>query len=326
MNRFVSIFTPLAIALAPAFADEDRSGLDVGTLQEFSGLDRNRDSGLDRLEFAFSEIAQRAREIGDRDKVDRIFELIDADGDGVTSLIELARSQPNRNVRIFDRESARGFGKLDADDSGILTLSEYLDSSVAKNAIENGKSKEFVSSAFKRLDLNETKAIGPIEWLQAIPGKQLLDDETVMVFTAIDTDDNGAISSQEKAEISPETPELLQFVEAFERIDLNGNGELGAREFAKAQQADPAADGGRKDPIFVELDRNEDGALSQREFSRYAPKDKSPPRGVLDDIFERLDENNDRELSPQEFASRRGQGILKGKGPFKGPGKKGKRP
>lgn len=320
MNRILSILTPLAIALAPAFAD-DRSGLDVETLQEFSGLDRDRDGGLDRLEFAFSEVAQRAREIGDRDRVDRVFALIDADGDEKTSLIEFARSQPNRNARIFDRESARGFGKLDADDSGILTLTEYLESPVAKNAIANGKSDDDVNNAFARLDLNETKAIGPIEWLQAIPGKQLLDEETVMVFTAIDTDDNGAISSEEKTEISPDAPELLQFVAAFERIDLNGNGELGVREFAKAQQADPAA-ARPVDPLFADLDRNEDGALSRREFAFHHPKgDRPPPRGVLDDIFEILDKDEDRELSPEEFESRRGVGILKGKKGGKGPGK-----
>ena len=115
MKSSLSINSTLALALAAcsAFAQEeepgDRAGLDVETIQEFSGLDRNGDGGLEALEFAFSEIAQRAREVGNREKVDRVFALIDVDGDEQASLIEFARSQQNRNVRILDRESARSF-------------------------------------------------------------------------------------------------------------------------------------------------------------------------------------------------------------------------
>ncbi|MFT5470875.1 MAG: Ca2+-binding EF-hand superfamily protein [Verrucomicrobiales bacterium] len=321
MKNSISILFYVTLATAPAFAQENRLGLDVETIQEFSNLDRNGDGGLDRLEFAFSETAQRAREIGDRERVDAVFALIDEDEDELTSLVEFSHSQQNRNARLFDRESARSFDPLDSDASGILTLAEYLKSPIAVKALANGKTEQFVTEAFKRIDINESKTIGPIEWLQVVSAKPFFDEETAIVFALIDSDDSGSIDASERAEISPDAPELAKFVEEFERIDLNGNGELGPREFAKAQQAKPV--GPPIEADFIELDRNEDGGLSLREFERHDfPKGPPPRRGMIEDLFEYLDGNEDRELSPEEFGNRRGKGRPPGPPPPKGKGKK----
>ena len=121
----------------------------------------------------------------------------------------------------------------------------------------------------------------------------------LIVFAEVDTDDNGAIDVQEKAAINPDLPDLVEFIAAFEAIDLNGNNELAPREFAKAQQV------GGDAPVseqFAELDYNEDGAISRREFYRYDfPGGREPSRDVKDHVFNELDVDDDRELSPKEF-------------------------
>ena len=77
------------------------AGLDVATVQEFDRLDRNRDGGLDQLEFAFSEVAQRVRESGKQKVLVQVFEQMDQNADGAIALLELVRSQHNRNARLM---------------------------------------------------------------------------------------------------------------------------------------------------------------------------------------------------------------------------------
>lgn len=305
-NRIVCLtLACLAICALRGPAQDERAGLDVPSVQEFSSLDRNADGALDRMEFAFSEIAYRAREIGERERVDRVFSAIDADGNGKTELLEFVRSQQNRNVRILDRQSARRFDELDSDEDGILTMGEYLESPLAQRALADGRSAEDVRQAFERIDLNASGAVGPVEWLQALEiADRPMDEETAMIFATLDANDDGAIDAEEKKKIEIEAPELAAFVQPIERIDLNGNGEIGPREFAKAQTA--ATPEVEKSERFILLDRNKDGAVSRREFGRgeYARKIARNDDEV-DWVFDWWDSDDDGELSPAEFRPER---------------------
>lgn len=319
-----------AVMCGSGWADErDSAGLDVETIQEFGSLDRNRNSGLDRLEFAFSEVAQRAREHGGRDEVDKVFSLMDGDASGEVELLELADSQLNRNVRILDRNSARSFGELDHDLDGLVAVQEYLDSPKAKQALASGQKAEFVASLFQRIDLNSSSVVGPFEWIQALgPEKQLMDADNAAIFAAIDRNDDGSIDAVEHEAIDVDAT-MLEALSVFETIDLNGNREVGPKEFARATTmvAGPNV-GNEAMERFKELDRNRDGSLSRREFSNSRVVEKfARKRDIEEAIFLNVDQNRDGEIDLREYADfhgdrRRPEFGPPGKGPpGKGPGK-----
>ncbi|MEM1295016.1 MAG: EF-hand domain-containing protein [Verrucomicrobiota bacterium] len=319
----------LLLGLACGWAQSDEScsaGLDVETIQEFGSLDRNRNSGLDRLEFAFAEVSQRAREHGGRDQVDRVFERMDKDESGEIELLELAASQLNRNVRILDRHSARGYEEMDHDGDGLVAVQEYLDSPKAKQALDSGQEPGFVASLFKRIDLNSSTVVGPFEWIQALgPEKQLMDADSAAVFAAIDRNDDGSIDVAEHKAIDP--GELMVDVSVFTTIDLNGNREVGPREFARATTmvAGPDVNPEMMDR-FKDLDRNRDGALSRREYSKSRMVEKfARSREMEDAMFSKADHNRDDEIDLQEFAdSVSGRRKFDFGPPGKGPPGKGK--
>lgn len=297
------------------------AGLDVATVQEFDRLDRNRDGSLDQLEFAFSEIAVRVREAGQQEALARILERIDRDADGGIGLLELVRSQHNRNVRLMDRPSSRGYIKSDSDQDGLISLGEYMERPSAKQEL------------FRKIDLNDSKNVGPFEWMQGIRDT-FMDQQHALVFSKLDRNDDGAISFEEFEMGEP--PQAI--AGEFKAVDLNGNREIAPAEFAKAMSL-PEGQVGVPPRVlddFEEIDRNRDHAISLREFIRYGPgseRGRGPGRhreAMLEEVFARLDANGDREISIAEFASRPpipgpgggppGRGVGPGPGPGPGPG------
>ena len=316
MNRSTQISSMLrgiflaTVGLVWGFAQADgpdSAVLDVETIQEFGSLDRNRNSGLDRLEFAFSEVAQRAREFGGRDQVDEVFALMDGDQNGEIELLELTASQLNRNVRILDRNSARSYGELDRDRDGLIAMQEYLDSPKAKQALENGKDPDFVASLFQRIDLNQSGVIGPFEWIQALGvEKQLMDPDSAAIFALLDKNDDGSIGASEHAAIDP-AEFMHEAISRFETIDLNGNREVGPQEFARAITT-VAGPNVHPETMarFKEMDRNRDGAISRREFSRGKLVEMfARNREMEEEMFARIDTDGSDEIDLEEFANGR---------------------
>jgi len=83
------LWIALLYACVPVSAEikESKAGLDIATVQEFDSLDRDKNRSLSDLEFAFSEIAQRARDYGDRKMIDLVFKRVDRNKDGGIGLL-----------------------------------------------------------------------------------------------------------------------------------------------------------------------------------------------------------------------------------------------
>lgn len=312
MAKFVPVmvgcFYSLAAMTSLAQLDvAESAGLDVPTLEEFNRLDRDRDGGLEDREFAFGEIATRYYDAGKRRELGSVFEGMDLDGNEKIELLELAQSQQNRNSRILSREASRSFIRADLDNDGLIESGEHE---------ERGQADPEV---FVSIDLNQSGRIGPLEWLLAVKERDRfsLDPGQVSDFVALDQNDDGAISKSEFESGDP--PEWLRG--DFERIDLNGNREVGPGEFAKAS-ARPEPRGDLVDR-FNEIDRNRDRVISHREFSRYSPRQKKGKFNsdrFRDHIFEKMDRDENGEVSLEEYSNfhRYPGGPGKGKGKMKG--------
>jgi Ca2+-binding EF-hand superfamily protein len=284
---FCTLVIPV-IALA-----EVNAGLDVATVQEFDGLDRDRDGGLDEMEFPFSEVARRIRDAGRKDQLPGLFGRMSENGAGRIGLLGFARSRLNRNVRLLDRPASLNFIRLDKDLNGVISLAEYME--------RDDANKE----RFQKIDLNASGDVGAFEWIQGIR-EEFMDAKLAAMFVKLDTNDDGAISLDEFDNGKP--PETM--AGKFNAVDLNGNREVSPDEFAKAMSLPEGRVGLPAKVIteFEEIDRNKDNMISLREFSRYAPmaKDRKLPGRVLEQhlkrMFHLLDSDGDEELSVSEFA------------------------
>ncbi len=145
-----------------------------------------------------------------------------------------------------------------------------------------------------------------MEWLHALK-KGITDRDIALNFARLDRNDDGAIS-REEFKIDP--PKSI--ANAFDAIDLNGNGELGPEEFLKAVSQPPDEIDIPKEVTrhFGEIDRNRDQVLGLREFVRHLPPQPPPNAAGFqppppEKLFKDLDINQDGEVSLIEFYQRR---------------------
>ena len=275
---------------------EASAGLDAATLQEFDRLDRNRSGGIDEREFGFSTVINRLYEAGKNHLVPRVFTQINTDGNKEIGLLELAKSQLNRNTRLLDNRQNKPFILSDIDLDGFIEIDEYRQRPDAEDAI------------FNKIDLNESGKIGPFEWLRAIDKKDdSLDAEQAQFFARLDRDDNGALTLEELKKLGDDNP----LPSRFEAFDLNGNRELGPSEYSKAL-ANPEPNQPDSDPVaesFRRLDRNRDNTLSLRELQRSPFLQKGKGKGRLASrialVFGDFDADGDNELSLAEYRKMR---------------------
>lgn len=279
------------------------TGLDLETLSEFERLDLDRDRSLSLSEFSTGELAQRAREVGDSSE-DEVFRSIDIDGSGTVELSELLRSQLHRNVRLIDRAGSRNYMSLDPDHDGLISEEEYLRRDRADPAV------------FRRIDLNGSGKVGPVEWLHAL-ARDPERKEILGRFAKGDTDDSGTLDPGEFEESGGE--------EAFAGLDANGNGMLSPGEFARTvsrEEAEENLDDTERD-LFRELDRNRDQVLSLREFGSHERfKAGRFAEAMQRRLFSLIDTNGDGELDAGEFTNRR-EAARGGNPEGKGRGAKG---
>lgn len=273
----------LLSAQEPVEPASETAGLDLETLREFERLDHNSDRSLSPAEFASGELAEKARDVSPS-AAEAAFQSIDLDESGSIELRELLRSQLHRNLRLIEPGGLRNYMTLDRDHDGLISEEEYLTREKADPAI------------FRRIDLNGSGRVGPIEWLHAL-AREPERKEIMRRFALLDADDSGAL----------DTGEYGQESGGFESLDANGNGLLSPGEFARA------ASGNRTDELeaperelFQKLDRNQDQVLSLREFGSHERFDGGRfEEAMKRRLFMQLDANGDGEIDSREFAKRR---------------------
>ena len=118
-------------------------------------------------------------------------------------------------------------------------------------------------------------------------------------FEYLDSDDNGAISTEELvARLSgrPITPEMM-----LQRFDTDGSGSIEQQEFESARSNAKAGRSQRSAERFTSLDADNDGQLSKDEFISAASTRRRDPGQV----FDSLDTDENGYLSAAEVADAR---------------------
>lgn len=307
VTRFliIAFFCSAAVLLSqePSDATAGTAGLDLETLREFERLDRDRDHSLSEIEFSSGDLATRAREVGAA-QAGELFRSIDLDHSATIELRELLRSQVHRNIRLIGPAGIRNYMSFDRNQDGLISEDEYLLRDKADPAV------------FRRIDLNGSGRVGPVEWLHALvrePERKAM----MRRFIVLDADDSGALEPKECEALEGE----------FDTLDVNGNGLLSPGEFAKQTSGERADElDSEERELFGNLDRNGDQALSPREFANQERFQRGRfEEAMRQRLFLRLDANGDGEIDAREFSNRReamrgGPSGGKGRGPKGGPG------
>lgn len=186
------------------------------------------------------------------------------------SMIELVAVEPTA-ATVIDQQIAGIFERSDSDDNGFISEEEF------------DSLGEFVPVPFAAVDSNEDQSIDTEELRIAISNRQL------------------AQSSQIAGSVGANRQPL------FRQLDVNGDGQLTAREVEKMPQRlkllDENADGVISDserPNAVSITLTRGGAANQ--FNP-PPSEVSPPTNNESGPawFRSMDVNNDGEISPREF-------------------------
>ena len=116
--KMKTIFVPAvalaaAINLSPAFAHDHREGLDSDR-----AFDRASDQRSDRAFDRASDQASDRRRGNPRQRLNRIFNALDTDENGVITLDEMMAKALEKAEGKFDR--------IDTDDDGLISLEEFL--------------------------------------------------------------------------------------------------------------------------------------------------------------------------------------------------------
>jgi Ca2+-binding EF-hand superfamily protein len=205
------------------------------------------------------------------DEAVRIFQRLDADGDGKLTLDEAPEFAKDRIRDVFRRA-----GKGDGD---FLTQEEFvqLTRPAAPQRPEARPQPETAQDTAERPRPDEDRFRGP------------------RFFRLVDIDGDGKISREE----------LAQALERFDELDLNKDGAIDLREFLGFPPGEGAPPAGRRGPvpsnesrrdgemadrILQEADRNGDGKIS---------KDEAPER--LRQNFDRFDLNGDGQIDRDEL-------------------------
>lgn len=244
---------------AESFEHRKTQLMDRKVQARFEELDRNGDGFIGRKEFAASEIAEKARENGNADRVSEVFDKIDLNESGDIGAFEFAHAHENRDKPKMDDETAKKFAKLDANDDGSIGRREFADTKLAEKARENDN-REKIDEVFEDMDRNGNGEIGPREFAAAHSD----DDEKK-------DGDKGGPDKDDERKFDRE------IVERFKEMDRDEDKVVSRREFGRSPIAEKIDDRDRIDAIFEQLDEDGDGDLTLKEYAENRPERRPGP-------------------------------------------------
>ena len=127
-------------------------------------------------------------------------------------------------------------------------------------------------------------------------------------FGDLDSDDSGSLSAEEMTAMAPPPPPQDQAPNTdladalISALDTDGDGAISSDELSNGlTSAGSSADSNQ---IFSALDKNKDGTVSQEELTAsLTPPPPPPPQISSDELFSQLDADGDGSISATELSS-----------------------
>lgn len=215
------------LLILPLSAEKPREDGGEAFHKRITGLDADQNGEVTLAEFSAAPKLQGV----EAEKVERLFQHLDKDGDGVIKLSELR----------FSRESGRGphghkrIKEVDANGDGSVSLEEFKASRPPhlKSADETR-----VEKIFSYMDKN---------------GDGFLNRE------------DGPPPHRERRGGEGKRGSEGREMPVMEKLDLNGDGSLSLEEF-RSPREEERMNPERREALFNRLDKNQDGLLSKEEF------------------------------------------------------------
>ena len=214
------------------------------------GHGRSRSGGLK------DELRRKKRLLGDRKRLRRVFDLIDADGGGSISKKELLSAMRSNHVArdmLSESEALRPlmkpkgmaqlWAKLDVDHDGSISLPEW------EAAASSVADHEKLRRVFQSIDIDDSNTISKKEILAVVRDGEksralfamsdglrplLRPRGHTMLFKIMDRDGDGEISFEDFAAVCGTASDRLKLYRLFKSIDVDGSGSISRRELLKS--------------------------------------------------------------------------------------------
>ncbi|WP_338802708.1 EF-hand domain-containing protein [Pseudomonas sp. RSB 5.4] len=190
----------------------------------------------------------------------------------------------------------------------IGSVSNYTSYTSTSSSAQNARSQQLQKELFAKLDSNGDGAVDQDELKSALSQKSddgLLVNLSKQ-FGDLDSDDSG--SAEEMTAMAPPPPPQDQAPNTdladalISALDTDGDGAISSDELSTGlTSAGSSADSNQ---IFSALDKNKDGTVSQDELSASLTPPPPPPQQVSsDELFSQLDADGDGNISATELSS-----------------------
>jgi Ca2+-binding EF-hand superfamily protein len=253
-------------------------------------LDRDDSGQVSYEEFAANERLQRMPEPARR----QIFARLDKNENGVIERKELSRRGPFHGPG-GERRRPLWLGDMDKDRDGEISFEEFRGGRMVSR-LPGPRQREM----FERMDADGNGVLDKADRPRGFRGG-------MPKLADLDRDKSGGVSYEEfsAGKLAQRMPEGRRR-EMFERLDRNGDGQLGHGDLQRSHGAGHGPGPGRGGPAagFGGLDGDADGVLSFAEF-RKAPWLRELGEDEQEDRFEALDKDGDLKLTPREFGAGR---------------------
>ena len=207
------------------------------------------------------------------------------------------KGQPRHGPGAF----MEAWGEADANHDGFISKAEFESMPRVQKIPEEKR-----GNLFKRLDKDADGKLAKEEIGRLGRGQDGQGPPPMKRFWELDTDKSGGISLEEfrKGEFFSKLPPEKQ-EEVFRRLDTNGDGAITSQDrpeppFKRGRHHDDRKGPNGPERVNAKLDTNGDGALSFDEF-RLGPAVKDLTEDQQEDRFELLDRNHDKKISPEDF-------------------------
>ncbi|MCU1771050.1 EF-hand domain-containing protein [Pseudomonas sp. 13B_3.2_Bac1] len=190
----------------------------------------------------------------------------------------------------------------------IGSVSNYTSYTSTSSTTQNARSQQLQKELFAKLDSNGDGAVDQDELKSALSQKSddgVLINLSKQ-FGDLDSDDSGSLSAEEMTAMAPPPPQdqapNTDLADALiSALDTDGDGAISSDELSTGlTSAGSSADSNQ---IFSALDKNKDGTVSQDELSASLTPPPPPQQASSDALFSQLDADGDGNISATELSS-----------------------